>query len=43
MIWLPARAAAEIGTTATALVITELDGNTFDLTKLCGKVVLVNY
>jgi cytochrome c biogenesis protein CcmG, thiol:disulfide interchange protein DsbE len=39
----PARAAPEIGTTAPALVITELDGNTFDLTKLRGKVVLVNY
>jgi cytochrome c biogenesis protein CcmG/thiol:disulfide interchange protein DsbE len=39
----PTRAAPEIGTTAPALVITELDGNTFDLTKLRGKVVLVNY
>ena len=39
----PALAAPEIGTTAPALVITELDGNTFDLTKLRGKVVLVNY
>jgi peroxiredoxin len=39
----PARAAPEIGTTAPVLVITELDGNTFDLTKLRGKVVLVNY
>jgi thiol-disulfide isomerase/thioredoxin len=39
----PARAAPEIGTPAPALVITELDGNMFDLTKLRGKVVLVNY
>jgi cytochrome c biogenesis protein CcmG, thiol:disulfide interchange protein DsbE len=39
----PARAAPEIGKAAPELVVTELDGNTFDLTKLRGKVVLVNY
>ena len=38
-----ARAAPEIGKAAPALVITELDGQTFDLAKLRGKVVLVNY
>ena len=37
------RAAPEIGKTAPALVITELNGQTFDLAKLRGKVVLVNY
>jgi len=39
----PARAAPEIGKAAPELVVTELDGQTFDLTKLRGKVVLVNY
>ena len=38
-----ARAAPEIGKAAPALVITELNGQTFDLAKLRGKVVLVNY
>ena len=38
-----ARAAPEIGKAAPALVITELGGQTFDLAKLRGKVVLVNY
>ena len=38
-----ARAAPEIGKAAPALVITALDGQTFDLAKLRGKVVLVNY
>ena len=41
-IW-PARAAPEIGEAAPALVVTALDGTTFDLAKLRGKVVLVNY
>jgi cytochrome c biogenesis protein CcmG, thiol:disulfide interchange protein DsbE len=36
-------AAPEIGQAAPALVLTELDGQTFDLAKLRGKVVLVNY
>ncbi len=39
----PARAAPEIGEAAPALVLTALDGATFDLAKLRGKVVLVNY
>jgi thiol-disulfide isomerase/thioredoxin len=39
----PARAVPEIGGPAPALVITALDGKTFDLAKLRGKVVLVNY
>ncbi len=38
-----ARAAPEIGKAAPALVVTELDGQTFDLAKLKGKVVLVSY
>jgi cytochrome c biogenesis protein CcmG, thiol:disulfide interchange protein DsbE len=39
----PARAAPEIGKAAPELVVTELDGQTFDLARLRGKVVLVNY
>jgi cytochrome c biogenesis protein CcmG, thiol:disulfide interchange protein DsbE len=39
----PAHAAPEIGKAAPELVVTELNGQTFDLTKLRGKVVLVNY
>ena len=39
----PARAAPEIGEEAPALVVNALDGTTFDLAKLRGKVVLVNY
>jgi cytochrome c biogenesis protein CcmG, thiol:disulfide interchange protein DsbE len=39
----PAGAAPEIGAAAPALVVTALDGQTFDLAKLRGKVVLVNY
>jgi cytochrome c biogenesis protein CcmG, thiol:disulfide interchange protein DsbE len=39
----PAHAAPEIGKAAPELVVTELDGQTFDLAKLRGKVVLVNY
>ena len=39
----PVRAAPEIGKAAPALVITALDGQTFDLAQLHGKVVLVNY
>ncbi len=38
-----AYAAPEIGVAAPALVLTTLDGQTFDLAKLRGKVVLVNY
>ena len=38
-----ARAAPEIGKAAPELVATELDGQIFDLGKLRGKVVLVNY
>jgi cytochrome c biogenesis protein CcmG, thiol:disulfide interchange protein DsbE len=36
-------AAPEIGKTAPELVVNELDGQTFDLAKLRGKVVLVSY
>lgn len=36
-------AGPEIGKAAPALVLTVLDGATFDLTKLKGRVVLVNY
>ncbi len=48
MVWLveapgPAYAAPAIGAAAPALVLTALDGQTFDLAKLRGKVVLVNY
>jgi len=39
----PARAAPEIGKAAPVLVVTELDGETFNLANLRGKVVLVNY
>ena len=39
----PARAAPEIGKAAPELVVIELDGQTFDLAKLKGKVVLVSY
>jgi cytochrome c biogenesis protein CcmG, thiol:disulfide interchange protein DsbE len=39
----PTDAAPQIGATAPALVVTELDGQIFDLAKLKGKVVLVNY
>jgi cytochrome c biogenesis protein CcmG/thiol:disulfide interchange protein DsbE len=38
-----ARAAPEIGEPAPSLVVTTLDGQTFDLAKLRGKVVLVHY
>lgn len=38
-----AYAAPEIGKAAPELVVTELDGQTFDLAKLRGKVVLINY
>ena len=48
VVWLlstcgPARAAPEIGAAAPALVVNALDGTTFDLAKLRGKVVLINY
>ena len=48
IVWLaspsgPARAAPEIDEAAPALVVNALDGTTFDLAKLRGKVVLVNY
>jgi len=39
----PAHSAPQIGMTAPALVANELDGQIFDLAKLKGKVVLVNY
>jgi cytochrome c biogenesis protein CcmG, thiol:disulfide interchange protein DsbE len=39
----PASAAPEIGASAPALILTDLDGTSFDLGKLRGKVVLVNY
>jgi len=38
-----AGAAVEIGKPAPELVVTQLDGQTFDLAKLKGKAVLVNY
>jgi len=46
LLWLApgfARAAPEIGKPAPQLVVTELDGQVFDLAKLKGKVVLINY
>ena len=48
MLWLaaayaPACAAPKIGKAAPALIVAQLDGKTFDLAKLRGKVVLVNY
>ncbi len=48
IVWLAAasglaHAAPEIDEAAPALVLTALDGTTFDLAKLRGKVVLVNY
>jgi cytochrome c biogenesis protein CcmG, thiol:disulfide interchange protein DsbE len=48
VVWLglaggPVHAAPEIGKPAPELVVTELDGQVFDLAKLKGKVVLVNY
>lgn len=39
----PARAAPDIGEAAPSLVVTALDGQSFDLAALRGKVVLVNY
>jgi len=39
----PSHAAPEIDKAAPTLVLTALDGQTFDLAKLRGKVVLVNY
>ena len=39
----PSAAAPEIDKAAPALVLTELNGTNFDLAKLRGKVVLVNY
>jgi len=38
-----AYSAPQIGAAAPALVVTEIDGQNFDLAKLEGKVVLVNY
>lgn len=48
ILWLPwasgkARAGPEIGEAAPALVLTRLNGETFDLATLRGRVVLVNY
>jgi cytochrome c biogenesis protein CcmG, thiol:disulfide interchange protein DsbE len=45
LVWVssPANSAPQIGATAPELVVTELDGQIFDLAKLKGKVVLVNY
>jgi cytochrome c biogenesis protein CcmG, thiol:disulfide interchange protein DsbE len=48
LVWLvfparPSLAAPELDKAAPELVVTPLDGNTFDLAKLHGKVVLVNY
>jgi cytochrome c biogenesis protein CcmG, thiol:disulfide interchange protein DsbE len=40
---MPARAAPEIEQPAPPLIATTLDGQTFDLAKLRGKVVLVNF
>jgi cytochrome c biogenesis protein CcmG, thiol:disulfide interchange protein DsbE len=39
----PADSPPQIGANAPELVVTELDGQIFDLAKLKGKVVLVNY
>ncbi len=39
----PALAVPQIGEAASPLVVTAFDGTTFDLAKLRGKVVLVNY
>ena len=39
----PSRAEPTIGKPAPALIVTALDGSTFDLAKLRGNVVLVNY
>jgi cytochrome c biogenesis protein CcmG, thiol:disulfide interchange protein DsbE len=39
----PAHAAPEIGKAAPELVVSALDGEVFDIAKLRGKVVLVNY
>jgi thiol-disulfide isomerase/thioredoxin len=41
--WDSAHAAPQINVAAPPLVITTLTGDTFDLAKLRGKVVLVNY
>jgi len=38
-----ARAAPEMGKPAPPLIVARLDGDTFDLARLRGKVVLVNY
>jgi cytochrome c biogenesis protein CcmG, thiol:disulfide interchange protein DsbE len=48
IVWLalalrPAGAAPDIGEAAPPLVLTGLNGQTFDLSKLRGKTVLVNY
>jgi len=42
-VFVSARAAPSINDAAPALVLTEFGGQTFDLSKLRGKVVLVNY
>jgi len=38
-----AHAAADIGQTAPSLVVKQLDGPTFDLSALRGKVVIINF
>lgn len=38
-----AHAAADIGQTAPSLVVKQLDGQTFDLSALRGKVVIINF
>jgi thiol-disulfide isomerase/thioredoxin len=40
---LPARAATDVGETAPALVVPQLDGHVFDLSALRGKVVVVSF
>jgi peroxiredoxin len=38
-----ARASVEVGQSAPALTVTEVDGTTFDLAALKGKVIIVNF
>jgi cytochrome c biogenesis protein CcmG/thiol:disulfide interchange protein DsbE len=41
--WAPARADVDIGSPAPALIATRLDGETFDLSAMKGKVVIINF